>query len=152
VSKYYAGEQFHPMIMRDNNIGKNSGFNVNGSIYSDFKPIKDFTFTSRFGYRLSGTRQSSTDLPFYGNSTQSRDYVSLNARSTTSIYYQWENFANYTKSFGQHTVTGMVGMSYQESTNDNVYGSLSANSEDAIKKNDPLFYYLNYGSASATKG
>ena len=43
-------------------------------------------------------------------------------------------------------------MSYQESTNDNVYGSLSANSEDAIKKNDPLFYYLNYGSASATKG
>jgi hypothetical protein len=46
----------------------------------------------------------------------------------------------------------MVGMSYQESTNDNVYGSLSANSEDAIKKNDPLFYYLNYGSASATKG
>lgn len=152
VSNYFAGEQYHPMIMRDNNIGKNSGFNVSGSIYGDFKPIKDLTFTSRFGYRLSGTRSSTTSLPFYGNATQSRDYVSQSNTSSTTIYYQWENFANYMKSFGQHTVTGMIGMSYQESSYDYVNGSLSANGEDALKKNDPLFYYLNYGSASATKG
>lgn len=78
--------------------------------------------------------------------------MSLNATSSTSIYYQWENFANYMKSFGMHTVTGMVGMSYQESTNDYVNGSLSANGEDALTMNDPLFYFLNYGAASATKG
>lgn len=152
VSKFLAGESYHPMVMRDNNIGRNSGFNVNGSIYADFKPFNGFTFTSRFGYRLSGTRQSNTDLPFYGNATQSRDFVSHNATSSTSIYYQWENFANYMKTFGLHTVSGMVGMSFQESTYDNVYGSLSANGEDAVKKNDPLFYFLNYASASATKG
>jgi len=152
VSKFFAGEQYHPMIMRDNNIGKNSGFNVNGSIYADFKPIQDLTFTSRLGYRLSGTRASSTSLPFYGNATQNRDYVSHESTSSTTIYYQWENFANYMKTFGQHTVTGMVGMSYQESSYDYVRGALSANEEDALKKNDPLFYYLNYASASATKG
>lgn len=152
VSKFLAGESYHPMVMRDNNIGRNSGFNVNGSIYADFKPFNGFTFTSRFGYRLSGTRQSNTDLPFYGNATQSRDFVSHNATSSTSIYYQWENFANYMKTFGMHTISGMVGMSFQESTYDNVYGSLSANGEDAVKKNDPLFYFLNYASASATKG
>lgn len=152
VSNYFAGEQYHPMIMRDNNIGKNSGFNVNGSIYADFKPIKDFTFTSRFGYRLSGTRASSTSLPFYGNATQNRDYVGQDNTSSTSIYYQWENFANYMKTFGWHTVSAMVGMSYQESTYDYVNGSLTANGEDALKKNDPLFYFLNFGSASATKG
>lgn len=152
VSKYFAGEQYHPMIMRDNNIGKNSGFNINGSVYSDFKPVKGFTFTSRFGYRLSGTRSSTTSLPFYGNATQSRDYVGHDSSSSTTIYYQWENFANYMKTFGQNTVTGMVGMSYQETTSDYVNGSLSPNEEDALMKNDPLFYYLNYGSASATKG
>lgn len=152
VSKFTAGESYHPMVMRDNSIGKSSGFNVNGSIYADFKPIKDLTVTSRFGYRLTGTRSSTTDLPFYGNATQSRDYVSQKAGSSTSIYYQWENFANYMKSFGEHTVTGMVGMSFQESTYDYVDGSLSANGEDALKKNDPLFYYLNYASASAIKG
>lgn len=152
VSKFFAGEQYHPMIMRDNNIGKNSGFNVSGSAYADFKPFKGFTFTSRFGYRLSGTRSSTTSLPFYGNATQSRDYVGQSNTSSTTIYYQWENFANYMKTFGQHTVTAMVGMSYQESTYDYVNGSLSPNEEDALKKNDPLFYYLNYASASAIKG
>lgn len=152
VSKFFAGEQYHPMIMRDNNIGKNSGFNVNGSVYADFKPFKGFTFTSRFGYLTSGTRSSTTDLPFYGNATQSRDYVGQSNTSSTTIYYQWENFANYMKTFGQHTVTAMVGMSYQESTYDYVNGSLSPNEEDALKKNDPLFYYLNYASASAIKG
>ena len=152
VSKFFAGEQYHPMIMRDNNIGKNSGFNVSGSAYADFKPFKGFTFTSRFGYRLSGTRSSTTSLPFYGNATQSRDYVGQSNTSSTTIYYQWENFANYMKTFEQHTVTAMVGMSYQESTYDYVNGSLSPNEEDALKKNDPLFYYLNYASASAIKG
>ena len=152
VSKFYAGEQYHPMIMRDNSLSKTLGFNVNGSIYGDFTPIKGLTITSRFGYRLGGTRNSSTSLPFYGNAVQSRDYVDYSSSSSTSIYYQWENFANYTKSFGGHTLTGMVGMSFQKSSSDNVSGSLTANGEDAIKKNDPLFYYLNYANASATKG
>ena len=152
VSKFYAGEQYNPFIMRDNNVSRNSGFNVNGSIYADFKPFKGFVFTSRLGYRLSGTRSSSASLPFYGNVTQSRDYVGYSSTSSTTIYYQWENFANYMKKFGEHTVNAMVGISFQESTYDYVNGSLTANNEDAVKKNDPLFFYLNYASASATKG
>ena len=152
VSRFLGGESYHPMIMRDSSLGKSSGYNINGSIYADFKPFKGFTFTSRFGYRLSGTRQSNTDLPFYGNATQSRDFVSQSNTSSTSIYYQWENFANYMKQIGSHTLTAMVGMSFQESSYDYVSGSLSANGEHALKKNDPLFYYLNYASASATKG
>ena len=134
--------------MRDNGISRNSGFNVNGSIYADFKPIKDLVITSRLGYRLSGTRSSSTSLPFYGNAAaQSRDYVDQSASSSTSIYYQWENFANYMKKFGDHTVNAMVGMSFQESTYDYVQGGLQANGEDAVRKNNPLFYYLNFASA-----
>lgn len=152
VSKFYAGEQYNPFIMRDNNVSRNSGFNVNGSIYADFKPFKGFVFTSRLGYRLSGTRSSSASLPFYGNVTQSRDYVDYSSTSSTTIYYQWENFANYMKKFGEHTVNAMVGISFQESTYDYVNGSLTANNEDAVKKNDPLFFFLNYASASATKG
>ena len=152
VSKFYAGEQYHPMIMRDNNTSKTTGFNINGSIYGDFTPIKGLTVTSRFGYRLSGTRNSGASLPFYGNAVQSRDYVDFSSSSSTSIYYQWENFANYMKTFGGHTVTGMVGMSFQKSSSDNVSGSLTSNGEDALKKNDPLFYYLNYANASAVKG
>ncbi len=152
VSRFLSAEQYHPMIMRDNNLSNNSGFNVNGSAYLDFKPIKELVFTSRFGYRLSGTRSSTTTLPFYGNATQSRDYVGQSGTSSTTIYYQWENFANFVKSFGLHTVSAMAGMSFQESSYDYVNASLTANGADALTKNDPLFYYLNFGAASATKG
>ena len=153
ISQFYKGEQYNPLVMRDNNLSKNSGFNVTGSIYGDFTLIPNLTITSRFGYRLGGTRSSTTSLPFYGNSTQNRDYVSQSNTSSTSIYYQWENFANYMKTFADaHTVNAMVGISFQDSDYDYVTGSLSDNGEDALLKNDPLFYYLNYANASAVKG
>lgn len=152
VSQFYNGEQYHPMIMRDNGLSKNSGFNVTGSIYGDFTLIPHLTVTSRFGYRMSGARSSSTSLPFYGNAVQSRDYVGQSNTSSTTIYYQWENFANYMQTFGNHTVSAMAGISFQDSNYDFVTGSLDPNGEDALKKNDPLFYYLNYANASATKG
>ena len=153
ASQWYAGENVNPLIMRDRTIAKNSGFNVNGSIYADLKPFDGFTFTSRFGYRLSGTRSATTNLPFYGNATQHKEYVDLSSNSSTSIYYQWENFANYVKTFKDaHTLTAMLGMSFQESTYDYVNGSLTANGEDAVTMNSPLFYYLNYATASSTKG
>ena len=152
VSQWYTGENYNPLVMRDNSVSKNSGFNVTGSIYANFKPFDGFTFTSRFGYRLQGTRASTVNLPFYGNATQNRDYVSLNGTSSTTIYYQWENFANYAKTFNDaHTLTAMLGMSYQEQTYDYVYGGLDSNGADAVLQNDPGFYYLNFASSSAVK-
>lgn len=152
VSKFINSENYHPFVMRDRTVSRNGGFNVTGSIFADFKPFDGFTFTSRLGYRLSSNHNSGVNLPFYGNATQSGDYVGMNAQNSQTTYWQWENFANYFKQFGKNTITAMVGMSYQESTNSYTQGSLSANGEDALKKNDPLFWYLNYASASATKG
>jgi TonB-linked SusC/RagA family outer membrane protein len=151
VSKFYASEQYHPMIMRDQTTSTTGGFNVNGSVFADFTPFKGFTFTSRFGYRLSAGRSSTYNHPFYGNSVQSRDYVGLNASSSNSIYYQWENFANYLRTFGQHEVSAMAGMSYLESSSQYTSGGLQANGQHAILKDDPLFAYLNYKDASATQ-
>ncbi|MDR2802563.1 MAG: TonB-dependent receptor, partial [Prevotellaceae bacterium] len=152
VSQFLASEQFHPMVMRDQTTSTTGGFNVNGSVFADITPFKGFTFTSRFGYRLSAGRSSTYNHPFYGNATQNRDYVGFSANSSNSIYYQWENFANYLRTFGQHEVSAMVGMSYQESSSQYTNGSLQANGEHAIQKDDPLFGYLNYAAASATRG
>ena len=152
VSKFYNGEQYNPLIMRDNGLNKNQGYNVTGSIYGDFTLIPYVTITSRFGYRLNGTRNSNTSLPFYGNAVQSRDFVNQSNTSSTTIYYQWENFANFMKTFADaHTVSAMVGMSFQKNSYDFVTAGVEANGENALKKNDPLFYYLNYANASATK-
>lgn len=152
VSKFLNSENYHPYVMRDNGVSRNGGFNVTGSIFADFKPFAGFTFTSRLGYRLTSGHQSNVNLPFYGNATQSGDYVGMNAQNSQSVYWQWENFANYFKQFGVNTISAMVGMSYQETVSSYTQGSLTGQNEDALKKNDPLFWYLNYGNASATKG
>lgn len=151
VSNFVESENYHPMIMRDNSVPKNSGFNVNGSAYGELKPFDGFVFTSRFGYRLSGTRSSTVSLPFYGNSVQNNDFVSISGTSSTSIYWQWENFANYIKTFNKHTINAMLGMSYQESTYDYITSGFQANGADAITNRDPSFWYLNYGDPSASK-
>lgn len=151
VSNFVESENYHPMIMRDNTVPKNSGFNVNGSVYGELKPFDGFVFTSRFGYRLSGTRSSTVNLPFYGNSVQNNDYMSISGTSSTSIYWQWENFANYIKTFDKHTINAMLGMSYQESTYDYITSGFSANGADAITNRDPSFWYLKYGDPSASK-
>lgn len=152
ISKFLNSENYHPFVMRDKGVSRNGGFNVTGSIFADFKPFDGFTFTSRLGYRLSSNHNSNVNLPFYGNATQSGDYVGMNAQNSQTTYWQWENYANYFKQIGVNTINAMIGMSYQESVNSYTQGSLSANNEDALKKNDPLFWYLNYASSSATKG
>lgn len=111
VSKFINSENYHPFVMRDNGVSRNGGFNVTGSIFADFKPFDGFTFTSRLGYRLSSNHNSGVSLPFYGNATQSGDYVGMNAQNSQTTYWQWENFANYVKQFGRNTITAMVGMS-----------------------------------------
>lgn len=108
VSKFLNSENYHPYVMRDNGVSRNGGFNVTGSIFADFKPFAGFTFTSRLGYRLSSSHQSNVNLPYYGNATQSGDYVGMNAQNSQTVYWQWENFANYFKQIGAHTIAAMV--------------------------------------------
>lgn len=152
VSKFLANESYHPLIMRDNNANRNEGFNVNGSAFLDLKPMDGLTVTSRLGYRMAAGYSRSVSLPYYGNSTQGADYVNVGSNNNMSLYWQWENFANYFKHFGNNTVTAMVGMSYQESTYAFTNASANGNGADAVKKNDPLFWYLSYIQDSATKG
>ena len=151
VSPFFTGEFGQPLIMRDNNVTKSGGFNITGSLYGDFKPVKGLVITSRLGYRFSGSHNSTVSLPSYNNSERINPYLGYSAGSSTSIYYQWENFANYARTFGRHSINAMIGMSFQKSSYNYVNGSLTGNEEDALKKNDPIFWYLNYAAASATK-
>ncbi len=79
VSPFFTGEFGQPLIMRDNNVAKSGGFNVTGSLYGDFKPVKGLVITSRLGYRLSGTRTSTVSLPSYNNSERINPYLGYSA-------------------------------------------------------------------------
>lgn len=155
LSSFYDAEQVHPFVLRDRSTGKNTGFNVTGSIFGDLKPFSFLTITSRFGYRLSSYHQPSYNHVYYGSTTVSNNYVGISATTGNSIYYQWENFANFNKTFaGKHDVSAMIGMSFSKSTANSTSGEFAGNSTvgDAVQKDDPYgFGDLDYGLADADK-
>ena len=132
----------HPFVRRDATDNQNGGFSIRGVAYVNFMPIKGFVFTSRFGYRLSQSNSHSYTAPYYSSNTVKSDNYSISASANNGWYYQWENFANYNRTFGRHEVTAMAGMSYIENNSDNV--SASASGTDILKGYEPNFRYLDY--------
>ncbi len=53
-------------------------------------------------------------------SAKTNQSMSISGSTNDRLYYQWENFANYTKAFGKHELTAMAGMSYQQTNTDNL--------------------------------
>ena len=149
VSKIAENDSGHPFIMRDNSEGSSYNINIRGTLFANFTPIKGLTVTSRFGYRIGQSYSTTYDAPYYANSMALRTTYSLSATSSSNYYYQWENFANYTRSFGKNTITAMGGMSFINSYNYSVQGSGSGT--DILTGYAENFRYLSYLSNSATK-
>lgn len=159
-SYFLSSENVNPRVMRDRSYSQSTGFNVNGSTSLNFKPWNDFTFTSRIGYRLTSSDSYGYGYPYKINGNAQQDYFSLSGSSSNSIYYQWENFANYLKMFGKHSIAAMAGMSYSENRSYGVSGSKNGlgyyTDEDGnrlydlgILQNDPHFYYFAYATSVA---
>ena len=147
----YSDVEGSPLAKRDASDDSNGGFNINGTFYANFMPIKGLTVTSRFGYRIAQSVSHSYQAPFYVG-RGSEDNYNISANANTSFYYQWENFANYIFNVGKHNFTVMAGMSYRENNSDNV--SASARGSDILTNYADNFHYLNYvtsDTALATK-
>ncbi len=146
----YSDAEGSPLAKRDASANGNSGgFNINGTLFANFMPIKGLTVTSRLGYRLAYGSNHSFNTPYYIGERGSQTTYSISAGANTSWYYQWENFANYMKNFGKHSITAMVGMSFRENHSDNI--SASASGADILSSYEPNFQYLNYVKGDAAK-
>lgn len=159
---YYAASQFNlsenvnPMVMRDRAYSIAKGFNINGSTAINFKPWRALTVTSRLGYRLTSSDSYGYNHDYYLSSFAHSNYMSINASASNSIYYQWENFANFNKQFGKHNISAMAGMSYSQtrsfSASSGISGSENGDEIDfGITQDDPLFYYIAYATPTAVK-
>ena len=145
----YSDVEGNPLAKRDATDGTNGGFNINGTLFANFTPVKGLTITSRLGYRINQSASHSYTAPYYiGRGSQ--DNYSISANVNTGYYYQWENFANYNvRIAGKHDITAMVGMSFRENHNDNV--STSASGADILSAYEPQFRYMNYVKGDISK-
>ena len=149
TSKYLTEATGNPLFQRDRSDSYSGGINVRGTLFANLTPFDGFTFTSRFGYRISQSNSHSYSEPFWLTGMANSTQYSISANVNTNYYYQWENFANYTKSFGKHDINLMAGMSYIESNNDNA--SISSSGTDILQSYAENFRYINYLKSDAVK-
>jgi TonB-dependent starch-binding outer membrane protein SusC len=91
-----------------------------GNSYVEVTPIKGMTFKSMFALdrtnRRDGQYQDYESVSRY--QSPSTSYISLTYSNNTR--YTWDNILNYSKSVGQHDVTGLLGHSMTKSVNENL--------------------------------
>jgi len=145
-------EAINPLAMRDRAFTKNRGFNINGTTYLNFTPANSLSFTSRLGYRLSSSSSYGVSHDYYYHGTAKQDYIQVNAADDSPTYWQWENFLNYSRKFGNHETTLMLGTSYSESRNFGVSGNKRGDDQNlGFLQDDPLFWYFAYATSDAAK-
>ena len=150
VSYFNTSENQNPMIMRDSSQSNSKGFNINGTAFVNFMPIKGLTVTSRLGYRLYSSSSYGVGYDYYANAMHHQNYLSVNASSYSGTYWQWENFLNYNKSFKGHNIGIMAGTSFTESRSFGVSGEKHGGDDDlGFQKDDPLFWYFAYATPTA---
>ena len=144
TSKYIEDATANPLGQRDRINNKNEGINVRGALAANLTPVSFLTITSRLGYRITQSNGHSYEQPWWLSSMSLGNNYTLSANTNAGLYYQWENFANFNKSFGKHDVGAMVGMSFTKNHWDNT--SASASDTQQILNGDaaPNYRYIDF--------
>ena len=141
-------EQIHPMVAIRMSDKKNFGNSLMGTLYANLTPFKGFVFTTRLGYRELNANTYQYNNLYYGSaSANNKDKNGASRSNSSTTYYQWENFVNYsTDLWDKHHVSAMLGMSYSE--NNFTYVSAGV---DKTAKHDPLYADVSYPAGDAVK-
>lgn len=149
TSKYIEDATGNPLYQRDRRNVENSGINVRGTVAATLMPVDGLTITSRLGYRISQSNYHNFEAPYYLNTMAHSENYKIESTGNNSLYYQWENFANYLKTFGKHTIGAMIGMSFTKNHWDN--NSIGSEGQDILSNYAPNFLYIDYLLSDATK-
>ena len=142
TSKYVEEATGNPLAQRDRSNGYSEGINVRGSFAANLMPFDFLTITSRLGYRITQSNSHNYSEPYFLSSMAKSDTYSISAATNAGLYYQWENFANFNKQFGKHSVGAMVGMSFTKNHWDNTSVSSSDTQMILRAKHAENFRYI----------
>ena len=127
---------WHPQAILDRQDTETQSFRVRGTAFLNLTPIKGLVITSRFSFQGGYSHTNTYNHEVY-ISAKTNQSMSISGSTNDRLYYQWENFANYTKAFGKHEITAMAGMSYQQTNTDRLSGTAYQLTMDV-----PNFRYL----------
>lgn len=108
ISEYISFD--NPVASINNRLGNyNYQHNIISNFFLELEPIKDLKIRSSFGATMEFVGNESF-TPIYYLNAQSRNDVTSYTRSNGTIFnWNWENIISYSKSFGNHNLTALMG-------------------------------------------
>ncbi|CAA9290704.1 MAG: Outer membrane TonB-dependent transporter, utilization system for glycans and polysaccharides (PUL), SusC family [uncultured Cytophagales bacterium] len=125
LSNYIRGEYGNPLARIDLARGNTVQNKVVGNLYATLEPIKGLKITTRFGIDGAFQRQHNWTPTFWFSSESLNTIANASDRQDNWFNWQWENFANYQKSFGNHNFTFLAGTSALKRMYNYIGGSYS---------------------------
>ena len=112
ISSIVVQEMTNPLAYIQTRLG-NFGWSDNliGNIYAEIEPIKGLKVRSDFGAKLAFYGDESFSPVYYLNASTSNSNNSFYRSSNRAFIWNWENTASYTRSFGKHNGTVLIGTS-----------------------------------------
>lgn len=111
ISSYVLQEMSNPLAYIKTHLG-NYGWSDNlvGNAFAELEPIKGLKIRTSLGakYAFWGS-ESFNPYYFYNTVNKNTGNNSFYTESNRALNYSWENTASYTRNFGQHHVTALVG-------------------------------------------
>lgn len=110
ISPYVVQEMTNPMAYIATHLG-NYGWSDNfvGNFYAELEPIKGLKFKSDIGTKLAFWGSESFTPIAYLNSATTYPKTSFDRSQSQGLMWNWENTASYTRSFGRHEMSALVG-------------------------------------------
>ena len=107
------------------------------SVYAKLKLYEGLNFTTRLGYERSNTFDARWTPIYYVTSEEQNSQVTLRDNVSRNSRWLWENFADYTKSWGEHNFSALLGYSAEKIKNP--YYSLQGS--EVAQESDEFAYF-----------
>ncbi|MBU2887955.1 TonB-dependent receptor [Gilvimarinus agarilyticus] len=125
LSQFVKGEYGNPLSRINLQKGRTVQNKILGNVFAEINPIEGLKITSRVGIDAAFQRNHNWN-PTYWFSSESLNPIANGSDEWQEWYtWQWENFASYDKTIGDHHFNALIGTAIQKYTYNNLNGSYS---------------------------
>lgn len=142
----------NPLISVNENPGNRirDEYRFVGNIFAELKLLKNLTFRTAYSgnYRINKGRTYNPLIPLYVAEADEianqggRTLTSVSQFNNTKQEFQQDYTLTYSKDFGDHSITALLGYTTFQEYQENISGSVSQVSGGEIIPDDPRFWYL----------
>jgi TonB-linked SusC/RagA family outer membrane protein len=139
ISEYVGAEVVNPLALLEVDNDETRKDQLVGNVYAELEPISNLKLRSSAGIDLAYLLDDGFRPLFFLNGAQLNDNkTSVNKRIQRFFTWQWENTLSYEKTFGDHTLGGLVGITATEFNYEDLSGFNAG-----VPVDDPDNVYLN---------